>query len=99
MALTIPIFLYNGYLLNSLKEKRIIFQTLKNTLINVPFISLIFSLISTYICYKPKELLADIYELNFQPEFYNKGNPDVMGNIKEIKRIDILDKKNKSPKF
>jgi hypothetical protein len=71
----------------------------KNTLTNVPLISLIFSLISTYVCYKPKELLAEIYELNYQAEFLKSQNPDIMGNIKDIKRIELFDKKDKSPKF
>ena len=99
IALVTPIFLYNGYLLNAAKEKRIIFFIFKNTLINVPLISLIFSLVSTYICYKPKELLADIYEMKYQTEFFQSRNVDVMGNVKEVSRIDILDKKKKEPKF
>ena len=56
-------------------------------------------MVSTYICYKPKELLADIYEMKYQTEFFQSRNVDVMGNVKEVSRIDILDKKKKEPKF
>ena len=70
-------------------------------MINVPIISIFFSLASVYICYKPKELIAEIYEMKFQQELIQSSQPDIMGNVKEIKRIDldIKNKKSKDPKI
>jgi hypothetical protein len=74
-----------------LKEDRIIRKTIKNSAQNVLLIGSVFAFCSCYINYKPKEEISAIYEKKFQKEVIKNTREDVMGKIKEKKRVNLYE--------
>lgn len=74
-----------------LKEDKIIRNTIKNSALNIFLIGSVYAFGSCYINYKPKEEIAAIYEKKFQKEAIMNSQEDVMGNIKEKKRINLYE--------
>lgn len=80
-----------------LKEDKIIRKTIKNSALNIFLIGSVYAFASFYINYKPKEEIAAIFEKKFQKEVIKGTQEDVMGNIKERKRLNFY-KENKDNK-
>lgn len=74
-----------------MKEDKIIRTAIKNSLLNVFLIGTVYALGSCFVNYKPKEEIAAIYEKKFQKEVIKNTREDVMGNIKEKKRINLYE--------
>lgn len=82
---------YEYIRLYMLREDKIIRNTIKNSVLNIFLIGTVYAFGSYYINYKPKEEIAAIYEKKFQKEIIKNSQEDVMGNIKERKRVNIFE--------
>ena len=80
-----------------MKEDKIIRTAFKNSILNVFLIGTVYAFGSCFVNYKPKEEIAAIYEKKFQKEVIKNTREDVMGNIKEKKRINLYEE-NKDKK-
>lgn len=80
---------YEYIRLYMLKDEKIFKNMLKNSSFNILVIGTFYALGSYYITYKPKEEIAAIYEEKFQKEIIKKTQIDVLGNVKEKKRINL----------
>lgn len=90
---------YECIRLYMLKEDKIIRKVIKNSAFNVLVIGSVYSFGSYYVNYKPKEEIAAIYEKKFQKQLIKSTQEDVMGNIKERKKINLYEDKKKTKEF
>ncbi len=82
--------IYQYICLYFLKDDKIIRNTIKGTFKIIFFAGPVYALGSYYVNYKPKEEIAALYEKQFQKNLIRTSQVDVMGNIKEKKRINLF---------
>lgn len=85
-----PLITYEYLRLTLSKEERIFKNLLKNSAFNILIIGTVYGLGSCFVSYKPKEEISAIYEKKFQKELIKKTREDVMGNLKDKKRINLF---------